>query len=295
MQIRIAINRMVTGKLPQGDPRWQSFNDSFENVELEPVEIANAIYTGHAYTAWHNGRRSLENFICAQHIAVDMDSGDERSSFAVLQRHPFVCMYGGMMHTTPSHSDESPRARIIFFLDGLIEDTSKFQTAAKFLVAQFDGADLACTDAARFFYGATNCDIWISDNVLPLAHLRRYYRRWERSQVKNKPQPTRQQPAPSFAPSTYSTAYPSTRGKSNDDLPSVAEALRRIDPWSMDFSRWIGILAALHDTFGDAALPLAREWGAGQPGEVDRRWKTFGNYSGNKATLASIFDLAKMH
>lgn len=175
---RIAINRMATGKLPQGDPRWASFNDSFECCEREPIELANDIYLGHAYTSWHTGRRSLENFVLAQHIAIDMDSGDKRSSFDTLLAHDFVKMYGSLVHTTPSHTPDAPRARVIFFLDEPITDAAKYQTAAKFMVAQFDGADPACTDASRFFYGSFNCDIWFSDNVLPLRQLRHFYRTW---------------------------------------------------------------------------------------------------------------------
>jgi hypothetical protein len=89
------------------------------------------------------------------------------------------------MHTTPSHTEQEPRARVLFLLDEPITDAVGYQAAAKFLVSQFDGADPACTDASRFFYGAYNCDIWFSDNVLPVRQLRRYYRQWSQT---NKPQ-----------------------------------------------------------------------------------------------------------
>ena len=175
---RIAINRMATGKLPQGDSRWATFNDSFENCEREPIELANDIYMGHAYTAWHKGRRGIENFVLAEHIAIDMDSGDSRSAFDTLLKHDLVRMYGSLVHTTPSHSEAAPRARVVFFLDEPIIDAVGYQAAARFLVAQFDGADEHCTDASRFFYGAYNCDIWFSDHFLPVRQLRRYYRQW---------------------------------------------------------------------------------------------------------------------
>lgn len=181
MKHKIAINRMATGKLPQGDPRWATFNDSFVNSEKELIDIANDIYLGHAYTTWMKGRRSVENFILAEHIAIDMDSGDARSSFEALQQHDLVKMYASLMHTTPSHSAASPRARIIFLLDEPITDANGYQAAAKFLVSQFPGADEHCTDASRFFYGAFDCDIWMSNNILPVRQLRHYYRRWSRT------------------------------------------------------------------------------------------------------------------
>jgi hypothetical protein len=180
---RIAINDMaLSGKLPPGDPRWATFNDSFRNLELPCMEIANAIYTGHAYTNWHAGRRKLDNFQCSQYLAVDMDTDDQRSAFDTLLCHDLVIMYAGLLHTTPSHTAAKPRARIIFLLDQCIMTAASYETAARFLVAQFDGADLACVDGSRFFYGAPNCDAWTSDHVLPLEHLRRYYRQWKRSQ-----------------------------------------------------------------------------------------------------------------
>jgi hypothetical protein len=64
---------------------------------------------------------------------------------------------------------------------------------------------------------------------------------------------------------------------------------------SMEYNKWIAILAALHDEFGDSALPLAERWAQGQDGEVERKWRSFGKYGGNRATLASIYDLAKTH
>ncbi len=187
--IRIAINRMATGKLPQGDPRWASFNDNFLNCERELVDLANDIYTGHAYTTWHQGRRSIENFLLAEHIAIDMDSGDERSSFDTLLKHDLVRMYGSLIHTTPSHANHAPRARVLFLLDEPITDAVGYQAAAKFLVSQFDGADEHCTDASRFFYGAFDCDIWLSENYLPVRQLRRFYRQWGKHHRPTPPPP----------------------------------------------------------------------------------------------------------
>ncbi|MBT9173887.1 MAG: hypothetical protein DDT21_02293 [Syntrophomonadaceae bacterium] len=176
--IKIAVNRMqLSGKLPQGDSRWAAFNDLFVCQSLPPLDIANAIYTGHAYAGWHNGRRCTENFLCAQHIGVDMDSGDQRSTFDELLQHDFFKTYGGLIHTTPSHTQQSPRARLLFFLDEPITNPTAFQAAATFVVSLFSGADQAVTDASRFFYGCCNCEIEIPFKTLPLAHLRHYYAR----------------------------------------------------------------------------------------------------------------------
>ena len=185
---KIAINAYaLDGKIPPGDRMWGDFNDKFQNMDLEPMEIANSIWTGHAYAGWHEGRRNLENFRLAQHIAVDMDTNDERSAIAVLSQHLLVRSYAAMIHTTPSHTEQTPRARIIFLLDEPIVSAEAWRAAAVFLMSQFDGADQVCKDASRFFYGSKNADIWMAPNVLPLAQLRHYYRRWLMTQPKRRP------------------------------------------------------------------------------------------------------------
>lgn len=186
---RIAINSIPTGKLAQGDPLWATFNDSFVNRELEAIDVANEIYMGHAYTAWCEGRRKKENFICGQHLAVDLDTGDARSSLDVLEQHELVQMYGGIIHTTPSHAPQSPRARVIFFLNEPINSPTGYSAASEFIASLFDGADTVCKDPARFFYGAKNCDLRLVMRELPVAQLRVFFARYgKQGKAKQKPQ-----------------------------------------------------------------------------------------------------------
>lgn len=171
----------LAGKLPQGDPRWAALNDSFENRELEAIEFIDAIYQGHSYTAWFNGRRKADNFQCAQHIAVDLDTKDERSTLNTVERNYFFRMYGSIIHETPSHTDDAPKCRAIFLLDNPIQTAAGYRMALETVYQFFDGADIACIDPARFFYGNAILQhrpqgIYFTDNVLPLAELRRYAR-----------------------------------------------------------------------------------------------------------------------
>lgn len=181
MTYRIAINQMaLSSKLPQGDPRWAQFNDSFRNQELDLIDIADRVYMGHAYTAWHSGRRKRDNWQCAQHIAVDMETHDKRSSIHQLMQDEFIQVYGAMLYTTPSHTADDPRARIVFLLDQPITDPDAYEVAAKFVYSLFPGADMACTDCSRSFNGSLNCDMELLYNVLPVNHLRSYYNRWRK-------------------------------------------------------------------------------------------------------------------
>lgn len=171
----------LAGKLPQGDPRWAALNDSFVNRELEAIEFIDAIYQGHSYSAWFSGRRKADHFVCAQHIAVDLDTKDARSTLDAVERNYFFRLYGSIIHETPSHTDESPKCRAIFLIDEPIQTAAGYRVALETVYQFFDGADIACIDPARFFYGNALLQhrpqgIYFTDNVLPLAELRRYAR-----------------------------------------------------------------------------------------------------------------------
>jgi len=280
-KIKIAINKNSTGKIPPGDPAWGTFNDEFVNQECDMMELANWIYLGHAYAGWHEGRRCIDNFILAQHLAVDMDTGDDRSSIDVLKDHELVRLWGSMIHTTPSHTKEAPRARVIFMLDQPIFEAKRYSAAAKFVAAQFDGADVQTTDASRFFYGSKDADIHLVGEVLPLLDLRLLYKQWQARQPKSTGHQQRGHGGAQF--------------RSDEPIAQQLEkALSKLDPWQMEYTDWVRVLMAIHREMGDAGLPLALNWAQGSPGEVERKFRSFkpsGNASG-EVTAATIFKMA---
>lgn len=292
MGYQIAINKFaLTEKLPKGDQRWEAFNTSFENRTLDLIDIANEIYLGHAYTAWHNGRRCTENFLSAQFVAVDMDTKDERSSIDYLAKMEFVRVYGGMIYSTPSHTDAEPRSRVIFLLDQPIETASAYKTAIDFIYSLFPGADGNCIKASGFFYGSHNCRVELIDNVLPIMHMRSYYKRW----AKTNPQVAQvAQPTTKPAQTVTQPRRTETTGAVSEEQ-RIAEALKRLDPWSIDYKKWVAILGALHDEFGDTGLTIAEDWADGAPGEIKRMWASFGRFQGKRAGLGTIMQLAKVH
>lgn len=286
---RIAINSMATGKLVQGDSRWGQFNDSFVNHTISTTEVLSAIYLGHAYACWHEGRRKTENFSCGQHVGIDMDTKDERSTLDTLKQHELLRTYGGIIHTTPSHTPDEPRARVILFLDQPIQSATAYAALATFLMTQFAGHDESCKDASRFFYGAHKCDIWYEEGCIPLAHLRHFYRLYGKSQPAAYTQPIRDSKV--IQMSSYREKKFWNQG---DDFDRVQAALRTVNPWDMDYSRWIGVLAMLKREFGDAAFAFAEEWADGKPGEVQREWNRIKTERGGKQmTKASAFYMAK--
>lgn len=282
---RIAIHQdSLSGKIPTGDPRWSTFNDRFKPKRIEQIDLANDIYTGHAYCAWHKGRRCQENFECGQHIGVDMDTGDARSSFDFLLQHDFIRVYASLLHTTPSHTAIAPHARVVFLLDAPIHDAMAYKAAARFVTSLIPGADAACAEPSRFFYGCKDCEIELLPNVLPLTHLRSYFSRYAHPQAS----PTHPQPYPQ-------KFQPRTQPIEPTELERLADAMRHVDPYSVDYNGWIGIIAAVKRDVGEPALPLVRQWAQGQEGEIDRIWQQLDrrDRTHNPKHINSLFWLAQ--
>ena len=180
---RIAVSTWALDhKLAPGAPEWSAFNASFTNQSLNPFDFARAIYDGHPFTTWHaNGWRTSANYVCGQHLGLDFDAGDQTSTLPALLSNPFIHRHANILYTTPSHTPEAPRARVVFLLDTPIMQATNYALAAAALLWLFGTADRQCKDAARFFYGSMRCDMEMFDNVLSLATVKHIIAQYQAS------------------------------------------------------------------------------------------------------------------
>lgn len=274
---KIAFSKMsLTGKIPPGDELWTSFNASFENLDLEDVEILNLIYTGHPFTTWHkNNWRHSKNYQLGQHIGLDFDTEDHRSSLSHLAKDHFIQRYASALYTTPSHTEDAPRARALFLLDTPIMQPQNYALSASALLWLFGTGDRQCKDAARFFYGSVACEIEYLGNTLPLDVVKSLIGQYKATgeAVKRKHSGNYNAPA---------------------DQKQIESALKAIDPWGVDYDDWLRVLMGIHAEFGESGLPLAEAWAQGTPGEVERKWRSFadkGNGAG-RVTVGTLFQMA---
>ena len=276
---KIAIGPQLQGKIPPGHPYWKKFNGSFQNMELPYNEFATAIYTGKPFTTWHkNNWRHSDNYLLGHHLGVDFDTEDKRSTIAHLLKDPFVQKYASLVYTTPSHTIEKPRARVVFLLEEPINQAKNYVAAATALLWLFGSADRQCKDAARFFYGAgAGADMELLPGRLPLAIVKDMIRQYQSTGLRQKRRSQTYEPR-------------------STDEKEVQAALQTIPPWSIDYDQWLAVLMAIHSEFpGTNGLALAESWAEGQSGEVERKWKSFdqtGNVAG-RVGLGTLFALAK--
>ena len=126
--MKIAINRHVINKATEKN-EFALLARAFENVDVTQQELAELINRGFAFCAQHdNQHRKSTNFTKAGFIAVDIDHG---LSIEEALNHPFVQQYASIFYTTPSHTDDNHRFRLIFELDRDIESAVEMKMAYK--------------------------------------------------------------------------------------------------------------------------------------------------------------------
>jgi hypothetical protein len=172
--IKIAINPNHQNKMPElPSPQmrnwWNTFNGGFKNFDLpSPQELIKAIRMGYSYTAQHRDYRKAENFICGQHVALDFDTGDEKSSFEHLLLEPFIANNASFLHTTSSHVSDRPRSRVVFILQSPLYSVSKYSLLTESFADKFTTADHSCRDPVRIFFGSQGCEVKYLGNMLTL-------------------------------------------------------------------------------------------------------------------------------
>jgi hypothetical protein len=279
---KVALGPVTQAKLPPGDPRWPQFNGSFVNEELRSDLVAANLYDGHPITTWHKDHwRTSKNYVLGQHLGIDFDTEDQRSTLIALTRDPFIARHGAIVYTTPSHTPDKPRARAMFLLDTPIHQPANYTLAASALLWVFGAADRQCKDAVRFFYGGRPgaCEMEFLGNILRLDVVKDMIGRY---------QATGKQQRRRMAIGTYSAP----------DQQRVADALRFIDAWGIDYDQWVSVLMALHSTFpGDDGLSMAESWAQGKSNEVEQKWRSFhdnGNPTG-RVGIGTLFAMARGH
>lgn len=165
----VAINERFVGRIPAGDiETWREFNATFTNKWVTVYALAGAIQDGHAYTTHHKDYRRSENFLRGQHVALDFDTQDERSTFDVLLEDHFIREHASLLHTTASHTPWSPRARVVFLFDRPVKDREEYILFSRALTTRYDLADPLCKDPCRSFFGSVGAKVKIRRNVLPV-------------------------------------------------------------------------------------------------------------------------------
>jgi hypothetical protein len=181
--LKLAINRHIINKIESSEgPLWEIFTSQCENVELTLAEFAEHIKQGHAFCPQHIKRKKEANFIGTNVLTVDIDK-DMTVEQALAD--PFFQRYGAMLYTTPNHSLEQHRFRLIFLLERTITDAAEMRLAYQGIIRRF-GGDESCSDVCRGFFGSTGSNPTIIGNALPNDELAKIIARGTEKRVSDR-------------------------------------------------------------------------------------------------------------
>lgn len=145
--LRVSLNKDLINKDTDNSAAHGS---GFHPYTVTPDDLATAIKNGLAYSyEFETHRRSKVDFVASDILSIDIDSG---LTWDEALEHQLIQQYATILYTTPSHTPEEHRFRIIFALERTIEDPIELTAASLSLCARL-GGDQNATDPARLFYG----------------------------------------------------------------------------------------------------------------------------------------------
>ena len=160
-KLKLSIN---PGLLNKNETNDQSlFTKGWVNKSLTPDELAREIDKGVAIllsARWTPKREELS--LAADVISVDIDG---TRSLDDVPKDPIVERCLTIYYTTPRHTPDCHRFRLIFALPRTIDSADEMVAASRSLSLRLSG-DLAATDAARLFYGSRGSKPQVFDRAL---------------------------------------------------------------------------------------------------------------------------------
>lgn len=167
-KLYVAINQTIINKLDSTDAaQKKSFSTGFVNVEFTLDELIEHVNKGFSFCAQHNKRKTTANYIGTNVLAVDMDMG---MTLEEANANPFIQKYAALIYTTPSHTPESHRFRIVFILPRIITNAVEMKYAYQGMIKKF-GGDESCKDACRAFFGSKDSNPEKFGNILSSEEL----------------------------------------------------------------------------------------------------------------------------
>lgn len=137
---------------------WANFNDGFQEYEFDDMtDIIRMIAAGYPAAPGifgNDGRRKKANFRYAQSIWLDIDTGDHRALLSWLNGLRYINQTASFGYYTPGFTWAKPKCRIVWLLDWLVDDADVYEAMITAVHHQFNFADPACKDAARFYFGS---------------------------------------------------------------------------------------------------------------------------------------------
>jgi len=286
--VPLSINDQVVDKVP--DEKMNALTRGYRARVLDVDEIVEHVRQGHALNAAQlmmdergNTRRSNDSFEQAQLIILDIDNSitengvkrrktDEEGYLSIdyISTDDFIKEAAFLIYTSPSHTDKWHRFRLLFCLPEPIRDVKLYKTTLKAFIERY-GADRACSDPARAFFGNTKAEFWAFGNVVPQRYIDSIVEMHRE------------------APREESRASQVIKGDMDPD--HVREMLKYI-PAKLEYIDWVKVISGVASKFDlETTVTLIEEWSPGETGEVLYKVR----HRLERVGIGTVIHLAKMY
>lgn len=145
----VSINSQLIDK-PKTSNAKAHFATVWEPKTLASVDLQKHIRDGHAFSAqFKSGYRKTTNFQATNMLAADADG---TLTLEEALQNPFIQKNASFLYTTPSHTEERHRLRVVFRTECTITDPKVWSNALLGLARRL-GTDPTINDGARLFFG----------------------------------------------------------------------------------------------------------------------------------------------
>ncbi len=172
LTIDVTLSKSGKDKCNPANLKWASV------LSITPQRLFEHLTNGYpmAVGIYHDHYRAKANFSYSQVIGLDFDKLNPAMADELI-RHPFVRQHASFIYSTPSHTDENPRLRVVFVLDKQINKPDSYERGVMRILHLFRDflPDTACKDAARLFFGNSQSDSHFTrfiGNILPIERIK---------------------------------------------------------------------------------------------------------------------------
>jgi hypothetical protein len=135
--------------------------------ELDLEQFIDHIKNGYPFThQFFGGRKTKEQFKQTNVLVADIN--DNMTVEQALDDE-FIKANGTLIYTTPRHTQEQHRFRVVFALDRLIFDPNVYESLYGGLMKKIPFADPNVRSSAQFFQGSSTTQVWIINRSIPDA------------------------------------------------------------------------------------------------------------------------------
>lgn len=221
-ELFISINHAVIGKdkaaVKQNNGLWvphpRGYYTPDEFIQQVTVE-------GHAFSSiFKDNYRKGENYSKISGLFLDFDNETPEKTLTLKEalQHPYIKEHAYLIYTSPNHLKEKhtesgnilppvDRYRVVFVAEQVIEAKEDYEAVIRGLMDLFPQADSSAKDAARFFYGTVNAQVYEIGETLSPSELGACWKRGQDKRIRIRSIVTREQsPSGSVSTSTGSVS-----------------------------------------------------------------------------------------